>query len=133
MLAAACAGLPATLLHGDAKVANFAILPSGRVAAFDWQLLGTGPATLDIGWYLAVNASRLTRPKEQVLARYRDLLESCLATHLPDALWHRLVSLGILCGALMLLWSKALALEESGSPAAAAEWDWWVARLEQER
>ena len=75
VLAADCAGLPWTLLHGDAKVANFALLPGRRVAAFDWQLLGIGPATLDLGWYLAVNAGRLARPKEHVIARYRDLLD----------------------------------------------------------
>ncbi len=131
VLAAGCAGLPATLLHGDAKVANFALLPGRRVAAFDWQLLGCGPATLDLGWYLAVNAGRLARPKEHVIARYRDLLESHLACPLSNLLWERMVSVGVMSGALMLLWAKALSLEESGSPHAAEEWDWWVTQLRQ--
>jgi len=129
VLAADCAGLPSTLLHGDAKVANFALLPGRRVAAFDWQLLGAGPATLDLGWYLAVNAGRLARPKEHVIARYRDLLESHLTRPLSNLLWERMVSVGVLCGALMLLWAKALSLEESGSPHAAEEWNWWVTQL----
>jgi hypothetical protein len=129
VLAAGCVGLPSTLLHGDAKVANFALLPGRRVAAFDWQLLGKGPATLDLGWYLAVNASRLARPKEHVIACYRDLLESHLARPLSNSLWERMVSVGILCGALMLLWAKALSLEESASPRAEEEWNWWVTRL----
>jgi hypothetical protein len=131
VLAADCAGLPSTLLHGDAKVANFALLPGRRVAAFDWQLLGKGPATLDLGWYLAVNAGRLARPKEHVIARYRDLLESHLARPLPNLLWERMVSVGILSGALMLLWAKALSLEESGSSHAEEEWNWWVTQLER--
>jgi hypothetical protein len=131
LLAADCAGLPWTLLHGDAKVANFALLPGRRVAAFDWELLGCGPATLDLGWYLAVNSSRLARPKEHVIARYRDLLEYHLTHPLSNALWERMVSTGILCGALMLLWAKALSLEESASPQAAEEWNWWVNQLGQ--
>ena len=129
VLAAVCAGLPSTLLHGDAKVANFALLPGRRVTAFDWQLLGAGPATLDLGWYLAVNAGRLARPKEHVIAHYRDLLESHLTHPLSNLLWERMVSIGILSGALMLLWAKALSLEESGSPHAAEEWNWWVTQL----
>jgi hypothetical protein len=129
VLAADCAGLPATLLHGDAKVANFALLPDGRVAAFDWELLGVGPATLDLGWYLAVNAGRLARPKEHVIARYRDLLESRLPRPLSNLLWERMVSAGILGGALMLLWAKAISLEEPGSSRAEEEWNWWVNQL----
>lgn len=129
VLAADCAGLPWTLLHGDAKVANFALLPGRRVAALDWELLGVGPATLDLGWYLAVNAGRLARPKEHVIARYRNLLESHLTRPLSHLLWERMVSVGVLCGALMLLWAKALSLEETSSPHAAEEWNWWVTQL----
>jgi hypothetical protein len=129
VLAADCAGLPATLLHGDAKVANFALLPGGRVAAFDWELLGFGPATLDLGWYLAVNAGRLARSKERVIARYRDFLESSLPRPLSNLLWDRMVSVGIVSGALMLLWAKAIGLEEPGRPRAEEEWNWWVTQL----
>jgi hypothetical protein len=63
-----CEGLPFTLLHGDAKLANFAVLPGDRCAAIDWALVGAGPATVDLGWYLAVNAGRLARPKDEVIA-----------------------------------------------------------------
>ncbi len=43
------AGLPRTLLHGDVKVANFALMPHQKVAAFDWAMLGTGPVSVDLG------------------------------------------------------------------------------------
>src|SRR5205085_1193468 len=46
VLTGRCAGLPRTLYHGDAKVANFA-LPPGRVAAFDWALVDR-PAAADV-------------------------------------------------------------------------------------
>jgi aminoglycoside phosphotransferase (APT) family kinase protein len=127
-LAQTCDGLPRTLLHGDAKLANFALLPSGECAAFDWALVGSGPATLDLGWYIAVNAGRLARPKEEVIVRYRVLLESKLGAVLSDEVWEQMVAVGILCGALMLLWSKALALE-SGSTKARSDWQWWINQL----
>jgi hypothetical protein len=124
--------LPHTLVHGDAKVANFALLPDGRVAAFDWALIGAGPATIDVGWYLAINASRLTGTKEETLRRYRALLEAARGVGLDDACWDRLVRAGIVIAARMLLWSKALALE-AGRAGAEAEWTWWVERLEAAR
>jgi hypothetical protein len=127
-LAGECAGLPWTLLHGDAKIANFGLYPDGRVAAFDWEWIGAGPPTLELGWYLAVNSARLARPKESVIARYRELLEAALGSGIPEHQWRRLLAVGILCGAAMLLWPKALALE-AGAPGAAAEWQWWVEQL----
>jgi hypothetical protein len=120
--------LPRTFLHGDVKVANFALPPDGSVAAFDWALAGAGPCTIDVGWYLAVNASRLTTSKEELLVRYRALLEAARGSRFPDSLWQRLEDIAIVTGARMLLWSKALALD-AGRPGAVEEWNWWVDRL----
>src|SRR6185503_7624070 len=39
-LARAWEALPRTLVHGDVKVANFALDPEDRVYAFDWALAG---------------------------------------------------------------------------------------------
>jgi hypothetical protein len=122
------ADLPRTVVHGDAKVANFALLADGRVAAFDWAMAGTGPCGIDLGWYLAVNASRLTGSKETIVMRYRNLLEDALGDSLPDRIWKRLESVAVVCGARMLLWSKALALD-AGRPGAVEEWNWWIDRL----
>lgn len=122
------AHLPRTLVHGDAKVANFAFLPGDRVAAFDWAMAGAAPLSNELGWYLAVNASRLARPKEAVLAQYRALLEAARGVLLDDAAWREMERAAVLGGALMLLWSKALALRD-GRPGAKEEWDWWVERL----
>jgi hypothetical protein len=123
------ADLPRTLLHGDTKVANFALLPDRKVAAFDWAMLGAGPVTLDVGWYLAVNASRLARPKDDFLARYRAILTQRLGRPLTDPLWDAMVRVAVIGGARMLLWSKALALE-ADRPGAREEWRWWVEHLE---
>jgi hypothetical protein len=129
-LARHSAHLPRTLTHGDAKVANFALLPDGRVAAFDWALIGAGPVALELGWYLAVNATRLAAGKEHAIARYRRLLESRLGRSLEPKLWADTEAQAVLAGGAMLLWSKALALEAGGS-GAREEWDWWVERLER--
>jgi hypothetical protein len=124
----ACAGLPRTLLHGNSRLRNFAFYPDGGVAAFDWAEAAAAPATLEVGWYLILNARRRARSQEEVLARYRHLLEAGLGAPLPDALWERLLAAGLLYGAAMLLWDRALDLDD-GLPGAAAEWDWWVGQL----
>lgn len=120
--------LPRTIIHGDAKIANFALQPDG-VAAFDWALVGAGPASIDIGWYLAVNATRLARSKEDTLARYRRMLTEQLAAPLTPAVWATMVRSAVIFGARMLLWSKALALEAE-RPGALDEWNWWIEQLE---
>jgi hypothetical protein len=109
-------------------VANFALLADGTVAAFDWAVAGAGPCTIDVGLYLAVNASRLTATKGEILRRYRGQLETALGKRLANPLWTRLEEIAILSGARMLLWSKALAWD-SARPGAAEEWRWWIDRL----
>ncbi len=116
--------LPKTLLHGDVKVANFALPAEGGVAAFDWALSGVGPCSIDLGWYLAINASRLAGTKEDLIARYRGLLGIAI----DDATWRRLEDAAVVCGARMLLWSKAAAVD-AGRAGAEEEWNWWIDRL----
>ena len=38
----------------------------------------------DLGWYIAVNASRLSHGKEHVLSQYRSFLETHLGSRLDD-------------------------------------------------
>ena len=126
----AWADLPETLVHGDVKIANFAPIPERGVAAFDWALVGAGPSTTDLGWYLGVNASRLARSKEAVIARYRELLEGELRHALDDALWARLEDVAVIYGARTMLWAKGAQIA-AGGEAAQAEWAWWARRLEE--
>jgi hypothetical protein len=127
-LVARGAHLPRTLVHGDAKVANFALLPDGGVAAFDWAFVGAGPVAMELGWHLAVNSTRLAGTKEQTIARYRRLLEERLGRSPGPAFWADTEAQAVLAGGAMLLWSKALALE-AGGKRAIDEWRWWVDRL----
>ena len=128
-LAAEWSALPLTLIHGDAKIANFARLADGRIAAFDWALAAAAPAAVELGWSSAINATRLARPKEEWLELYRRHLARHLGSAPEGAAWEEMKNAAVVTGARMLLWSKAAALE-SGGPAAQAEWEWWVERLE---
>jgi hypothetical protein len=121
--------LSRTLVHGDAKLSNFAWLAEGRVAAFDWAGLGAAPVGRELGYYLAINAPRLPRTKEATLDRYRARLAHALGASLSDADWRRQVDAAVLTGGLTLLWQKALALESAPTPAAEAEFAWWADRL----
>lgn len=120
--------LPKTLLHGDTKLANFAIKPGGKLSLFDWAFVGYGPSTFDIGWYIAVNASRLSQTKEKVFQEYKAKLEDNLDSSFDDETWQNLMDAGILCGAMMLLWSKALGIENKRE-GAEDEWKWWLNQL----
>jgi hypothetical protein len=46
----ALAALPPTLVHGDPRRANIALLAPGHVSMFDWDLATRGPAALDLAW-----------------------------------------------------------------------------------
>lgn len=127
-IAASWSHLPRTVLHGDTKIANFALLPGRRLCAFDWAFVGWAPCTFEMGWYLAVNASRLHGTKEHTLRCYRGFLEAQLGAAFDEARWYELEEAGIVCGALMLLWSKGAAVA-AGRPSAEAEWAWWETRL----
>jgi hypothetical protein len=128
-LASEWSALPLTLIHGDCKIANFARLAGGRIAAFDWALAAAAPVAIEVGWYLAINATRLARPKEAWLELYRQRLAAHLHSAPEGAAWEAMTRAAVLSAARMLLWSKAAALE-TGGRAAQTEWDWWMQRLE---
>jgi thiamine kinase-like enzyme len=121
--------LPLTLLHGDLKIANMALLPGGRLALFDWPMVGCAPCGIELGWYLAVNATRLARTKEDLINTYRSFLQSHLSFIIDEKLWNRIVQLSVVSGAITLLWSKALG-RQSGTQKGKEEWDWWSSKLE---
>jgi len=121
--------LPLTLIHGDSKVANFAKSENGQLCLFDWAFVGHAPCTFELGWFLGVNASRLAESKEELLLKYRKMLEKHLGHSIDNLLWSRLEEAGIVCGAFMLLWSKGAAVANN-QEGAVKEWNWWLQRLE---
>jgi thiamine kinase-like enzyme len=122
--------LPATFLHGDLKIANMAIMPGGKLALFDWSLTGCAPCGIELGWYLAVNSTRLARTKEEFIDSYKRHLESHLQYPVDDKTWTAMIKLAIVSGSMMMLWSKALGWK-SGTERGRSEWEWWRQALEE--
>jgi len=76
-----------TLLHGDAKVANFLFSPDGRsAAAVDFQYIGPGPGTRDLAYLLGscLDESVLIEHHTALLDRYDALLIDALARLRPE-------------------------------------------------
>ena len=118
-------GLIKTLIHGDSKLGNFAIMPDKKICAFDWTMTASASPAIEIGWYIAVNASRLARSKEEVLNRYRTLLQTELDFVIENKTWNQMVRVAVLTGVETLLWNKALNLQKN-IPGAKEEWNWWA-------
>jgi hypothetical protein len=110
---------PQTFLHGDWKMGNLGQHPDGRTILLDWAYPGAGPACLDLGWYLALNAARLPESKEAAIDVFRDRLgahgidvDGWFDTQLDASL--------LAIGASMFGWEKALGSDE--------ELMWWSDR-----
>lgn len=125
-------GLPKTLIHGDCKLANFALLPHGKVSAFDWTVVAHASPAIEIGWYIAVNSSRLARTKEQLLARYREIFQHESGLSISNHEWQQMISVAVIAGARMLLWNKALNVQKSVA-GAKEEWEWWIEHLAESK
>ena len=118
-------GLVQTLIHGDSKLANFALMPDKKICAFDWTMTASASPAIEIGWYIALNASRLARSKEEVMNRYREFLQTELNFAIENTRWDQMVKVAVLTGAETLLWNKALNLQKN-IPGAKEEWNWWA-------
>ncbi len=132
-ITAAFKDLPCTLIHGDAKLANMywtSYADLRGVGFFDWAFAAYAPATAELGWYLAVNASRLAVDKYTCIQLYRQSLIEALSLSFNDSEWEHMLDCAILVGARMLLWTKARNLKNQVS-GAESEWNWWLAGLER--
>ncbi|MGH9139228.1 MAG: phosphotransferase [Acidimicrobiales bacterium] len=121
-LAAALGTYPSTLLHGDLKVANIGF-DGDSVVLLDWgTLTGTGPAALDLAWYVAVNGAAVDASLDELLADAHAALAAQDREALPLALLGQLVLLG---------WDKALGATSDDPATQAREragLAWWCDR-----
>jgi|CXWL01.1.fsa_nt_gi hypothetical protein len=123
-LVSAMEKLPQTLLHGDAKVANMGFDDVG-IWMFDWSMVMRGPIGLELGWLLAVNASRLPWLHDETLARYAAHLERRLGpSGFSQGDWPRQQAIAVLTGFMVLAWAKALQAEAGETQ----EFEWWCKR-----
>jgi aminoglycoside phosphotransferase (APT) family kinase protein len=72
-----------TIVHGDAKLANFCFAPGGgAVAAVDFQYVGGGCGMKDVAYFLSSCSDDGFDPEERRhLDRYFELLRGALALH----------------------------------------------------
>ncbi len=119
----ALARLPATLLHGDLKLANVGIEPDGTIDLVDWQMVSVAPVAVELGWFLVSNVAALPLQPDEVLDRYW------------RARGHdgtRQNDIAILVGLLLRGWRKGYDAEAGISLAsgvsAADDLAWWCTR-----
>ena len=75
-----------TVVHGDAKLANFCLNDSdATVAAVDYQYVGTGVGTQDLAYFLssAVSPESCARHHDRYLAMYFDALSVAISRDHP--------------------------------------------------
>lgn len=76
-----------TLVHGDAKVANFCFADSGSdVAAVDFQYVGGGCGIKDVAYFLGscLSENECEQREDELLGYYFDELTKRLAVHHPQ-------------------------------------------------
>ncbi|HEX5825129.1 MAG TPA: phosphotransferase [Candidatus Limnocylindrales bacterium] len=117
---------PATLLHGDLKLANAGIAADGAVDVVDWQMVMVAPIAVDLGWFLVANVNALPLPPDAVLDRYRAAVGAAgIRTDRTD-------DLAILVGLLLRGWRKgadaAAGLTLASGVGAAEDLAWWCDR-----
>jgi len=79
--------LSQTLIHGDIRRANIAVLPSGTVSLFDWDFAVRAPATAELAWYWFLhfwcyppNDGKPPEDRDHLKAYYVNRLEGALGT-----------------------------------------------------
>jgi hypothetical protein len=116
---------PSTFLHGDFWLVNCSLMPE-EVVLFDWGLATWGPPAVEIAVFLAGHGARMQPTREDVLARFGELLGD-----LHDA---EATRLALVHGLALMGWNKALDITEHADPAMRtreqADLDWWIARFD---
>lgn len=129
--------MPATLVHGDYKLANLGYrpgLPEPRTIVLDWQDASYGPGLLDLAYWMAVNPHAFPgNKKDAALAFYRNALAG-LGISVNDEVWAHDVALCLLAGGgLRLFWQMALRAQKAQGQSASAldELRWWSEKVIQ--
>ena len=81
-------GAHPTLVHGDAKLANFLFTDDhSEVAAVDFQYVGRGAAMKDVAYFVGscLGGAECDRREDEVLALYFSELQTCLPSEVDGA------------------------------------------------
>jgi ubiquinone/menaquinone biosynthesis C-methylase UbiE len=96
---------PFTLLHGDYRDDNLAILPPRRLVAFDWQQAAHSLMTIDLVWFTEGTRELISEPEAQRI--YREHLQRYLQYQFDDSTWQAMIDLGYLFHAIRITWIQA--------------------------
>lgn len=93
--------LPATLVHGDYRLANLALMPkTNQVIAFDWQHAGYAPATMCLSWFIMRGDAMTVQTVHEAAEYYRQQLAARLGKRFDPDLWQQMLDLGLMADAL---------------------------------
>ena len=114
---------PATLIHGDLKLANVGVEADGTIVLVDWQMVSVAPVAVELGWFLVSNVASLPLPPADVLNRYW-AIRGLISGSEND--------LAILVGLLLRGWRKGLDAEAgitlASGVSARDDLAWWCER-----
>jgi hypothetical protein len=141
LLVSSLEDMPATLLHGDLKLANVGMAQDGSIDLVDWQMVMVAPVGVELGWFLVSNVASLPLPPDEVLARYESKLGYAIVDQEddhgwvgadPSAYFEEQVDAAILVGLLLRGWRKGADAEagvvHASGVAAADDLAWWCER-----
>lgn len=112
---------PMSFVHGDWKLGNLGTAADGRTVLLDWTLPGEGPCTYELGWYLAVNRTRMPQAKDDTIDRFRSSLVGAGVD--TDGWFEDQLAVSLLATLAVFGWEKALGDED--------ELRWWCDRARE--
>jgi hypothetical protein len=120
--------LPATLLHGDLKLANVGFRARSMVV-IDWQMVTRGPVAVELGWLLVSNVAAVPVPPAAILNQY---FLSAVSRDVELGDWDAQLDLTWIVGLLLRGWRKGLDAE-AGTPtgwgaSGSDDLGWWSRR-----
>jgi hypothetical protein len=116
------ADAPQTLVHGDLRRANLALLPDA-VSLFDWDFAMRAPAAVDLGWYAFLHFwayppddGRTPEEREPLLGHHRAALADALGPRFDAAAHDRCWPVGWLKACAQLAFCLADPLADDPTP-----------------
>jgi hypothetical protein len=107
---------PFTLLHGDYRDANLAVLSPACPVVFDWQQAAHSLMTIDLVWFTEGIRELISEPEAQHI--YREHLQRYLQQQFDDSAWQAMIDLGYLFHALRITAIQAYFVKHGTDPVA---------------
>ena len=108
------ASYPATLIYGDYRFVNLALLPdTQQLVAFDWQVAGYAPATFCLSWFLRSLKRREIESDYDGIDYYYQQLVTRLGNRFDPGIWQQMLEVGRLAEGLRTMLLTALWAESA--------------------